>query len=248
MTTTRAARIAPYGRVEPTLKVIRHLRERGLADPITPAVLERIGTGGATASRSLHALRFLGLIDEGGHHTEALERLRRARSDEYPQLVAQVLRAAYEEVFAVVDPAESTIETLVDAFRAYEPAGQRERMVWLFLALCREAGLVAEGKAPRAQSPPRKMSTVRRGSSRQQSPRPETIPVEEPVASVRGQTTNPNYHLVTTLIDHLPPDRKWTKAERERWLQAMASVLDLLVEVEDPNNTTDGDGAARPAS
>ncbi|MBA2275802.1 MAG: DUF5343 domain-containing protein [Chloroflexi bacterium] len=96
----------------------------------------------------MQALRFLGLVDEGGNRLEGFEQLRRANTDEYPGVLAEVVRAAYLPVFTIVDPATDSDTAIADAFRGYEPAAQREKMISIFRGLCVRAGLIpAETRA-----------------------------------------------------------------------------------------------------
>ena len=43
----------------------------------------------------------------------------------------------------------------------------------------------------------------------------------------------PNYYLISVLLQQLPKDGKWTQKQRDRWMQAMAANIDLLLEVSD---------------
>jgi hypothetical protein len=46
--------------------------------------------------------------------------------------------------------------------------------------------------------------------------------------------THPDYGLLNGLLKQLPPDGKWTKARRDKWIQAMTASVDLLVDVVHP--------------
>jgi hypothetical protein len=112
-------------------------------------------------------VKFLGLVDSRGGLTEAAERIRRASTEEYPGLLAEIIRAAYGPVFTVVDPAQDSEVKVADAFRQYDPAGQREKMVTLFLGLCEEAEIVqkSERQSLRPVTPRRERPVVRRAAS-----------------------------------------------------------------------------------
>src|SRR5207253_5036923 len=89
---------------------------------------------------------FLGLLDrDSAARTPAFERLSRVTTNEYPRAMAELVQNAYAPVLAVIDPEQANDVAVHDAFRGYNPAGQRSRMVGLFLALCRESGLVEGG-------------------------------------------------------------------------------------------------------
>ena len=232
---TEAKQNVPYAPVTNVLTVIRRLRDRGLPDPLTLQELERIGIPAGNAPRTLATLRFLGLVDDECAQTSVFERLGRASTDEYPEILAEVVRAAYASVFTVVDPAQDNDIALNDAFRHYEPQLQRSRMVTLFLGLCREAGIVPGG-------PPRRKAKLRRLTEGQAITRPpvqviKPRTIESTEAFGQPTVTQPesgsDYRLISAVMQQLPKDGKWTKARRDRWLEAVAANVDLLVEMID---------------
>ena len=229
--------IAPYAPVDNVIGVIRRLRERGLPDTLTLGVLQSVGIPSGNAPRTLAALRFLGLVDDEGQWTEQMGRLARTTSDQYQSVLANIVRGAYEPIFAILDPDEDGVIALHDAFRQYEPQAQRARMITLFLGLCREAGIVAGG-------PPERFRRTR--PQRQQGPgaRPR-IPAPgggTPDQNDDGEAlpTSPagtDYRLLSALVQRLPKDGSWTQAQRDRWLQAMTANVDLIVTVADEEGT-----------
>jgi ABC-type sulfate transport system substrate-binding protein len=64
--------------------------------------------------------------------------------------------------------------------------------------------------------------------------RPE-VKQEEPAPTDSGGA---DYRLLAALMQQLPKDGKWSKARRDRWIQAISASVDLLVEitVEDGGN------------
>ncbi len=232
---------APYAPVNHVLNILRRLRERGLPDPLTLRDIERVGVPEGNAPRTLAAIRFLRLIDEDGGLTPTADSLQRASSVEYPQVLTEILRAAYEPVFAIVDPARDDEIAMHDAFRHYEPRGQRQRMVNLFVGLCKEAGLVAGG-------PPIARTRTRRAAPDSGRPASQAPPVEmteeesnnlaQPHGPGSTITRIPNpysegadYRLLSALIQQLPKDGQWSQARRDKWVQAMTAGVDLLIEV-----------------
>src|SRR6266849_5304253 len=145
---------APYGPYANVLTVIRHARERDLKEPVTSQLITTIGIPEGNATRAMQALRFLKLLDEEGYLTESFRLLSNAPSDEYPGLLEQILRDAYELVFMALKPATATDQQYINAFRLYQPKAQRNRMIILFKGLCREAGLIPGG-APELLTRPR---------------------------------------------------------------------------------------------
>ena len=229
--------IAPYAPARTLLRVIERHREATLPDPLVTTTLEQLGVPASMAPRTHQALRFLGLVDEGGHRTEAFERLQRATSDEYPDRLAEIVRAAYQPVFAVLNPSEHNDIALADAFRRYEPSGQRGKMITLFRSLC-EAGAIVEpsaSRSPRAGSPTSATSGATR--ARRSHETPARLRAE---AGANGRTGG--HDLVLALIHQLPGDREWTEARRKRWLNALEAVVDLSIEIRAPSSEDSGDG------
>ena len=108
---------APYAPAKAVLGVVERFRDRGLPEPLTTGALEQVGVPASMAPRTMQALRFLGLVDEGGNRLEGFEQLRRAKTDEYPGVLAEMVRAAYLPVFTIVDPATDSDTAIADAFR-----------------------------------------------------------------------------------------------------------------------------------
>lgn len=230
MATDLGSDYMPYAPASPVLNVIRRIRDGRLPDPLTLTNLQQLGVAEGNADRVQKALRFLGLIDAQHRRTETFTRLGRASTDEYPRALAEVLQAAYAPVLQIVNPAEDTDIAVQDAFRGYEPAGQRPRMVSLFLALSKEAGLVDGGPVPARQQTRRSPGRTPTASRT----RPSTVEADAPSAATPDEpTTLADYRLLVSLINQLPRDGRWSKARRDRWIQAVTANVDLLVEVEE---------------
>ena len=221
---------APYASYKNVRDVINRYRDRGLPEPLTYSDLERIGIPGGMAPRTLRALRFLGLVDEAGNRLEAFERLKRATTEEYPALLAEIVRGAYLPIFQIVDPAQDSDTALADAFRRFEPSAQREKMIVLFRGLAEEAELI-----------PPKSRQQREGGARRE-PRPRTAIPKPPTQVIQpegipapGATTESqaDYRLVQAVIQQLPREPRWTATKRDRWIAALTSAVDLVFEVED---------------
>jgi hypothetical protein len=227
-----AARAAPYAPPANVLAVIRRLRDRGLPEVLTVQELTRLGIPEGNAPRTLQALRFLGLVDEEGRRTPNFDRLARVSVNEYPETLAEIIQRAYEDVFAIVDPAEANDIDLHDAFRHFRPEKQWHRMVVLFSALCREAGLMPGGSPERTRTR-RPAGNAERETAHRRSRKPSTSTedFEEQQTGRDGGEIGRDYSLLVALIRQLPRDGRWTKGHRDKWLQAMEVNLDLLLEV-----------------
>lgn len=221
---------APYAPVATILDLIHRFRDRGLGTPFTLDVLTRAGVTESLAPRTLQSLRNLDLVDDQGNPTELFERLRRAPSSEFQQALEEVVRGVYADVFSFADPSVDSQERVADAFRQYNPPGQRNRMVTLFLGLCQAAGIIEE-------SPVRKRST-QAASQRDGSPRRQTKPQQRQAKATTVQQQPPSDFPpeLTGLLNSLP-DRTlgWTKDRRDKFLEAFGVVLDFVIPVREPH-------------
>lgn len=223
---------APYAPFKNVQAVMSRYRERGLPEPLTAAEIERLGISGGMAPRTLRALRFLGLIDEGGNRLEPFERLKRATTEEYPQQLAEIVRAAYLPVFQIVDPAQDSDTALADAFRRFEPSAQRDKMITLFRGLIEAAEIVPRGKPKYREGGPRRTDLNR---PRATSPKPsaEANVESDGTSASGGAETRPDYRLIQAVIQQLPREPRWTAAKRDRWLKALGAAVDLMYELEE---------------
>ncbi len=228
----------PYAPAQPVLAVIRRMREGRLPELLPVTALPQLGVAEGNADRVHKALRFLDLLDEDGRRTPTFDRLGRVSTDEYPGTLSEIVQGAYAPILTIVNPADSTDVAQFDAFRRYEPSGQRSRMVALFQALCREAGLIPGGPLPaRARQVPAPRD--RRGGSpagnyspRNKATGKATLPADEG-STLPPMSDQADYGILASLIQQLPSSATWTQAKRDRWLKAMTANLDLLVTVDE---------------
>jgi hypothetical protein len=227
---------APYAPGDTTQMVITAFRDRGLATPFTVDVLQRAGVTEALASRTLQTLKLLELIGDDGNPTPAFEGLRRAPAPEYKKRLEEIVRAVYAEVFQFADPATDSTDKIADAFRAYDPPGQRGRMVTLFINLCEAAGIIPEGKRPAPATPGRAGATA---------PRPRRTATLEPVAMAQrpsrygaaklgppGHVTADVPPALQGLLAQIPFDGEgWTKKKRDQFMTTFGAVLDFSVPI-----------------
>jgi hypothetical protein len=214
---------APYAPASAIIDIIGRYRNKGLTRPFTADVLGRAGVSDSLIPRTLQTLLTLDLIAEDGNPTETLEGLRRAPETEFkPQMVAW-LKSVYADVFNFAEPTDDET-TIRDAFRSYNPVGQQPRMVALFIGLCRAAGLRPDDsvKESRPRINARKASEP---SQLQASRRSANAPIRQSTG-VAGLPAP-----LAGLLQSLPADRKWTKDERDKFVQTFQTVLDYCVAI-----------------
>lgn len=221
---------APYAPAKAVVGVIDQLRKQGLPEPLTLTGLERVGVATSMTPRTLQTLRFLGMIDEGGNRLENYDRLSRAKTDEFPGVLAEIVQAAYLQVFTIVNPATDTDTAIADAFRGFEPQNQRGKMISLFRGLCVRAGIIPASAAPKGGAPKRSVG----GALAPKPGTPKREPAPEPERSAETDDGGAvDIRLITAIIQQLPRERRWSAARRERWLAAITSAVDLLIETEE---------------
>lgn len=232
-------RPAPYTSPKSTLDLIERYRNRGLPSPLDAEVLARAGVvSDSLIPRTLQAMQALDLIDDKGMPTDTFENLRLAPETEFKQALADWLKAAYADVFNFVDPATDDAVRIRDAFRSYNPVGQQDRMVTLFIGLCTAAGLMPEReRQPRssASAPSRPRTTPSKGKKKSTGKR-YTAHISA------GGIPAP----MTALLGTLPPgDTGWTKEKRNSFVTAFEGVLDFcvpIVDADEADETTKDDG------
>jgi hypothetical protein len=209
------------------LSFIDSYRNKALPSPITVEVLGRAGVNDSLVPRTLKTLEVLGLIDDTGKPTDALNGLRKAAQADFQARLADVVRGAYAEVLQYVDPATDDTSRIADQFRHFEPIGQLSRMVTLFLGLCVAAGIISEGATRKAAANPAPRP------ARRTVPVPRREPSVSPAANVRSLDGGTIPPALMGVLAALPTSGDgWTKARRDEFVKMFQSVLDFTIPVQ----------------
>jgi hypothetical protein len=138
---------APYASPENVVRVLDKVRANGLKGDIDEHFLLQLAIGEGMIARTLRAFEFLGFIEKGGSPTERLKAYIVSDDDEAKSILGTALLSAYDLIFRAVSPADDRAKVF-NAFRMMKPQGQWDRMVTLFLHLCREAGMEVKDPPP----------------------------------------------------------------------------------------------------
>ena len=226
----------PYAPPSNIVAVLKRLRSRKLPERIDTDYVNDAGIPGGTTARTLSGLRFLGLIDEGGVPSEDLRAIQKSTDEEYKAILSDRVKAAYAEVFGVLDPAEDSQDKILNFFRRYEPASQRPRMVIFFLGMCRESG-IATVDVPRQRAMGGQSSAISR--SQPAAPRSQPLPKDIGGGDRRARTATaqefPIHPALEGLMRSLPtPGEPLSPDRRDRWL-AMAEATLIFTYPEERN-------------
>lgn len=214
---------APYTTAAAAIAAIDAYRDRGLGAPITSEVLTRAGVPETIARRTLSSLKLLDLIQGDGQPSSQFEDLRLAQGDEEFRTRLQAwLRAVYADVLQYADPATHSLQRVTEAFRSYEPAGQRKSMAALLVGLWKYAGLpVASEPTPQSPRPQR---------ARQTTPPRRKLSNTTPKTTLAAATPGGLPPGLVGLLQQIPTDgRGWTKETRDTFLAAFTAVLDFTI-------------------
>ncbi len=235
-----------YGPGNRTVEVVQRIHEGKSPAILSLKALVSLGVPEGNAPRVQRAMRFLGLTNPEHELTENAIRLRKAASEEYQTILAELLRSAYAPIFESYDPATATDMDLHNAFKPYDPAGQRGQMIALFMALCREAGLASEGAEVRRRGRPSLGTRIRESNGRVNVKKatinkPATLLESERPADIRVKKLNDDESdeiLFHPAIDaylraarRIIESENWTADARARVIQGFETQLDLFLPI-----------------
>jgi hypothetical protein len=159
---TRSSGTPPYTSYRTFKTFIEDLHEHGVPSRIDRSVLTRFS--GIVGTQLMHALRFLGLIEEDGRPTGRLKELVNAHATgHWPEKLLERLRHEYAPMFAI-DLETATPSHFSQAFRKAFPAADAvvQKCVTFFLYAANDAGVkisgrVLKGRKPRSLTPHKKL-------------------------------------------------------------------------------------------
>ncbi len=227
----------PYPPPSSVAALLARLRSRNLPERIDAEYLRDAGIPDSLNARTLFGLRFLGLVDHDVP-SAGLRSIAKSTDEEYKQLLQGVIRAAYQDVFEVIDPAQDSQDRIVNFFRRYTPASQRDRMVVFFLGMCREAGIET------LDVPKNRPSSVATGSKLKQNNSPKSTNrtgERTPEHAAKGRAGSSSKHdpgrlgtgdlhpSLELLVRSLPPPGKpFPEDRRRQWLRMAEAALDFV--------------------
>lgn len=223
----------PYGPPANLKTIIEFWRDRNMPEQITKDWLTRIGLSPNLTSQNLLALRYLDLIDENGNTTEAAERLRVARSDEYPSVLEGIVRKAYAKILEFADPSKDSKTRITDAFRQEQPSAQRSRMVTCFLGLCAMAGIPLKEAPPTRTESQNRVGKARKIKDTIEPTRALEPPRIEhnvtPAAASASSSVNGSSRVAEMLLAKLPEfNPEWSAEVQTKWFDAFTRLQESL--------------------
>ena len=235
----RSGTPAPYGPPQGVLAMVHGFRDRGLTTPFTSAVYGKAGLSDSLVPRVKNSMEALDLVDADGNPTQLLLGLRAAKTDEFQSRLAEVVRAAYAEVFQFVDPMKDDFSRVTDAFRDYIPHGQRGRMVTLFMGLCEAAALAPASSAKQNPSATRPSPAPPKRKGEAPTRVASSFSAKAPIRNDSGGRIPPQ---LLGLLESVPSG-SWTQEQRDKFLKAFEYVLDFTVSVAPVVPAADSDDA-----
>src|SRR5271170_7452404 len=187
---TRSSGTPPYTSYRTFKTFIEDLHEHGVPSRIDRSVLT--GFSGIVGTQLMHALRFLGLVEDDGRPTERLKELVKAHATgRWDETLLETLGQEYAQMFAI-DLETATPSHFNEAFRRSFPAADAvvQKCVTFFLYAANDAGVkisgrVLKGRKPRSLTlrrkpakPPFAHSPTREFEAPPPQPRPAAPPIE----------------------------------------------------------------------
>jgi Family of unknown function (DUF5343) len=212
----RSTGTPPYTSYRTFKTFIEDLHEHGVPSRIDRSVLTRFS--GVVGSQLMHALRFLGLIEDDGRPTPRLRALMKAHgAGHWPETFLEVLRQDYAPMFAI-DLETATPSHFNEAFRKAFPAADAvvQKCVTFFLYAANDAGVkisgrVLKGRKPRALTPRRKTAKPAFANPPVRDPEAAPPPPQPMLPPADGKTPS------ELLLMHLDPNAMDEEQQAAVW-------------------------------
>jgi hypothetical protein len=212
----RSSGTPPYTSYRTFKTFIEDFHDHGVPSRIDRSVLTRFS--GIVGTQLMHALRFLGLVEDDGRPTERLKRLVKAHAtSQWPETLLETLGDEYAPMFAI-DLATATPSHFNEAFRRAFPAADAvvQKCVTFFLYAANDAGVkisgrVLKGRKPRSLTPRRKLAKPAFAHSPMREFEAAPSPPSAPLPPVDGR--KPSEMLLT----HLDPNEMDDEQQAAIW-------------------------------
>jgi hypothetical protein len=212
----RSTRTPPYTSYRTFKTFIEDLREHGAPSRVDRSVLTRFS--GVVGTQLMHALRFLGLIEDDGRPTQRLKELVNARgAGHWPEALLELLQQEYAPIFAI-DLEAATPSHFDGAFRKAFPAADAvvQKCVTFFLYAANDAGVkisgrVLKGRKPRSLTPRRKPPKPAFTAPPAKESEAGTSPPQPALPPIEGKTPS------EILLMHLDPNEMDDEQQAAVW-------------------------------
>lgn len=143
-------RNAPYTSTAALSQFFDHIRYVTTPKKVDAGLLLDYGISKGNVFALMSALKFLGLIDNGGRPTPAFNSVQ-VMGEEFAGNLREVVNTAYADLFARLDVSRDSREHIRNYFaRNYSPS-QSDKATILFLDLCKEADIPVAAGLERAK-------------------------------------------------------------------------------------------------
>jgi Family of unknown function (DUF5343) len=213
----RSSGTPPYTSYRTFKTFIEDLHQHGVPSRIDRSVLTRFS--GVVGTQLMHALRFLGLIEDDGRPTQRLKELMTAHATaRWPETLLKLLQEEYAPIFAI-DLETATPSHFSGAFRKAFPAADAvvQKCVTFFLYAANDAGVKISGRVLKGRKP-RSLTTPRRKATRPPFAHPPAREIE--AAALRPQPTSSPIEgkkPSEVLLMHLDPNEMDDEQQAAIW-------------------------------
>lgn len=213
---SKSTRTPPYTSYRTFKTFIQDLHEQGVPSRIDRSVLTRFS--GVVGTQLIHALRFLGLVEEQGRPTRRLKELVNAHGEgRWPEKLLELLRQEYAPLFAI-DLDTATPSHFNEAFRKAFPAADAvvQKCVTFFLYAANDSGVKISGRVMKGRKP--RSLTPHRRHAPPPAPKAPTSVFEAETSQPQPATTRAEAKKPSELLlMHLDPNEMGDEQQAAVW-------------------------------